>query len=173
MTALHKLGILSTSFTWNAFPTLLKEFPHMLSTCWRLFLHSAVQLIPNHLNWVEVGWLWKPNHLMRHSITILLSQITLTKPGGVLCNCLLEKQMIVPLSANQMGWCITAECCLKSPTFVTDKRCLGFYLCKCAWRCLHNWKHRHVLWLVLFLLQLLGSLLKHICTTKRAHRLVW
>uniref|UniRef100_A0A8C7UUP4 Uncharacterized protein n=1 Tax=Oncorhynchus mykiss TaxID=8022 RepID=A0A8C7UUP4_ONCMY len=25
-------GILSTSFTWNAFPTVLKEFPHMLST---------------------------------------------------------------------------------------------------------------------------------------------
>jgi hypothetical protein len=22
-----------------------------------------------------------------------------------------EKQMIVPLNANQMGWCITAECC--------------------------------------------------------------
>uniref|UniRef100_A0A674DTJ4 Ras association domain family member 8b n=1 Tax=Salmo trutta TaxID=8032 RepID=A0A674DTJ4_SALTR len=52
---LHTLGILSTSFTWNAFPTVLKEFPHMLSTCWLLFLHSAVQLIPNHLNWVEVG----------------------------------------------------------------------------------------------------------------------
>ena len=32
MTALHTLGILSTSFTWNAFPTVLKEFPHMLST---------------------------------------------------------------------------------------------------------------------------------------------
>ena len=27
-----------------------KELPHMLSTCWLLFLHSAVQLIPNHLN---------------------------------------------------------------------------------------------------------------------------
>ena len=50
MTALHTLGILSTSFTWNAFLTVLKEFPHMLRTCWLLFLHSAVQLIPNHLN---------------------------------------------------------------------------------------------------------------------------
>ena len=39
----------------KTFPTVLKEFPHMLSTCWMLFLHSAVQLIPNHLNWVEVG----------------------------------------------------------------------------------------------------------------------
>ena len=55
MTALHSLGILSTSFISNAFPTVLKEFPHILSTCWLLFLHSAVQLIPNHLNWVEVG----------------------------------------------------------------------------------------------------------------------
>uniref|UniRef100_A0A4W5K1C9 Uncharacterized protein n=1 Tax=Hucho hucho TaxID=62062 RepID=A0A4W5K1C9_9TELE len=33
----------------------LDGFPHMLSTCWLLFLHSAVQLIPNHLIWVEVG----------------------------------------------------------------------------------------------------------------------
>jgi hypothetical protein len=50
-----RVTILSTSFTWNTFPTVLKEFPHMLSTCWLLFLHSPVQLIPNHLNWVEVG----------------------------------------------------------------------------------------------------------------------
>jgi hypothetical protein len=42
MTALHTLGILSTNFTWSAFPTVLKEFPHMLSTCWLLFLHSEV-----------------------------------------------------------------------------------------------------------------------------------
>jgi hypothetical protein len=33
-------------------PQQSKEFPHMLSTCWLLFLYSAVQLIPNHLNWV-------------------------------------------------------------------------------------------------------------------------
>jgi hypothetical protein len=55
LTALHTLGILSTSFTWNSLPTVLKEFPHMLSNCWLLFLHSAVQLIPNHLIWMEVG----------------------------------------------------------------------------------------------------------------------
>jgi hypothetical protein len=66
MTALHTLGILTISFTCNAFPTSLKEFPHMLSTRWLLFLHSAVQLIPNHLNWVEVRWLWRPGHLMQH-----------------------------------------------------------------------------------------------------------
>ena len=28
MIALNTLGSLSTSFTWNAFPTVLKEFPH-------------------------------------------------------------------------------------------------------------------------------------------------
>ena len=54
----------------------------MLSTCWLLFLHSAVQLIPNHLNWVEVGSLWRPGHLMEHSVT-LLGQVALTQPGGV------------------------------------------------------------------------------------------
>ena len=59
MTALHTLGILSTSFMRNDFPTVLKEFPHMLSTCWLHFLNFVVQLIPNHLNWVEVGWLWR------------------------------------------------------------------------------------------------------------------
>ena len=83
--------------------------------CWALvvllFLHSAVQLIPNHLIWVEVGWLWRPGHLMQHCITLLLGQIALTQPGGVLGHCPVEKQMIVGLSTNQMGWRITAECC--------------------------------------------------------------
>ena len=83
----------------------------MLSTCWLLFLHSAVQLIPNHLNLVEVGGLWRPGHLMQHSITLLLGKIALTQPGGVLDHCPVEKQMIVPLNPNQMGWCIAAECC--------------------------------------------------------------
>ena len=54
----------------------------MLSTCWLLFLQSAVQLIPNHLNWVEVRLLRKQGHLMQHSIP-LLGQIALTQPGGV------------------------------------------------------------------------------------------
>ena len=40
---------------------------------------------------------------MQHSITLLLGQIVLTQPGGVLGHCPVEKQMIVPLSANQMG----------------------------------------------------------------------
>jgi hypothetical protein len=83
----------------------------MLSTCWLLFLQSAVQLIPNHLNWIEVGVSWRSGHLMQHSITLLLGQIALTQTGGVLGHCSGEKQIIVPLSADQMGWRITAECC--------------------------------------------------------------
>jgi hypothetical protein len=47
---------------------------------------------------------------MQHSFT-LLSQIALTQLGGVLGHCPVEKQMIDPLSANQMGWRIAAECC--------------------------------------------------------------
>jgi hypothetical protein len=39
---------------------------------------------------------------MQQSITLLLGQIVLTQPGGVLGHCPVEKQMIVPLSANQM-----------------------------------------------------------------------
>ena len=52
----------------------------MLGTCWVLFLHSAVRLIPNHLNLVEVGGLWRPGHLMQHSITLLLGKIAFTQP---------------------------------------------------------------------------------------------
>ena len=44
----------------------------MLGTCWLLFLHSAVRIIPNYLNLVEVEGLWRPRHLMQHSITLLL-----------------------------------------------------------------------------------------------------
>jgi hypothetical protein len=39
---------------------------------------------------------------MQHSITLLLVQITLTQPGGVLGHCPFENQMTVPLSAHQM-----------------------------------------------------------------------
>jgi hypothetical protein len=48
---------------------------------------------------------------MQHSITPLLGQIALTQPGGVLGHYPVEKQMIVPLNTNQMGWRIAAECC--------------------------------------------------------------
>ena len=40
---------------------------------------------------------------MQHSIILLLGQIALRQPGGVLGHCPVEKKMIVPLSANQMG----------------------------------------------------------------------
>ena len=83
----------------------------MPSTCWLLFLHPAVQLIPNHLNLVEVRGLWRPGHLMQHSITLIPGQIALIQPGGVLGHGPVEKQRIVPLSANQMGWRIAAESC--------------------------------------------------------------
>ena len=83
----------------------------MLSTCWLLFLHSAVRLIPNYLNLVEVGGLWRPGPLMQYSITLLLGKISLTQPRGVLAHCPVEKQMIVPLIPNQMGWRIAAEFC--------------------------------------------------------------
>ena len=62
----------------------------MQSTCWLLFRYSAVQLTPIHLNWVEVGLLWRPGHLMQHSITLLLGKIALTQPGGVLGHCPVE-----------------------------------------------------------------------------------
>uniref|UniRef100_A0A8C8GL36 Chromodomain helicase DNA binding protein 6 n=1 Tax=Oncorhynchus tshawytscha TaxID=74940 RepID=A0A8C8GL36_ONCTS len=48
---------------------------------------------------------------MQHSITLLPGQIALTLPGGELGHCPVEKRMIVPLSANQIGWHIAAECC--------------------------------------------------------------
>ena len=51
--------------------------------------------------------------MMQHSITLILGQIALTKPGGGFLGCCpVEKQMIVGLSANQMGWRIAAECCV-------------------------------------------------------------
>jgi hypothetical protein len=48
---------------------------------------------------------------MQRSITHLLGQIAFAQPGGVLGYCSVEKQMIVSLRANQMGWRIAAECC--------------------------------------------------------------
>ena len=83
----------------------------MLSTCWLVFLHSAVRIIQNHLNLVKVRGLWRPGYLMQHSKTLLPGKIALTQPGGVLGHCPVEKQMIVPQISNQMGWCIPAECC--------------------------------------------------------------
>jgi hypothetical protein len=83
----------------------LQEFPHILSTCLLFFLRSDVQLIPNHLNWFEVRWLWRPGHLMQHSYhspSWSNSPYTASRWVGSLC-C----WKIVPLSANQ----IAPECC--------------------------------------------------------------
>uniref|UniRef100_A0A673W8P0 Uncharacterized protein n=1 Tax=Salmo trutta TaxID=8032 RepID=A0A673W8P0_SALTR len=87
----------------ECFPTVLKEFPHMLSTWWLLFIHSAVQLISNHLNWVELRGLWRPGHMMQHSITLLLGQIALTQPGGVLGHCLVDKTNYSPTKRKPDG----------------------------------------------------------------------
>ena len=87
----HSLDELQEVVTWNGLPTVLKEFPEMLSTCWPFCLHSAVQLTPNHLDWVQVRWLWRPGHLAQHPINLLLGQIALTQPGGVWGHCPVEK----------------------------------------------------------------------------------
>jgi hypothetical protein len=51
----------------------------MLSTYWLLFLHSAVQLIPNYLNWVEVGGLWRPGQIVLTQLEGVLWVIVLLK----------------------------------------------------------------------------------------------
>jgi hypothetical protein len=59
---------------------------------------------------------------MQHSITLLLGKRAITQPGGVLGHCPVEKQMIVPLNTNQMGWNIAAEYCGSHAGYV----CLEF-----------------------------------------------
>ncbi|CAJ0940276.1 unnamed protein product, partial [Ranitomeya imitator] len=49
----HSLNELQEVVTGNSLRTIVKEFPEMLSTCWPFCLHSAVQLTPNHLEWVQ------------------------------------------------------------------------------------------------------------------------
>ena len=48
---------------------------------------------------------------MQHSINLLLVKIALTQPGGVFGHCPVEKQIIVPISTNQMTWGIAEEFC--------------------------------------------------------------
>ncbi|CAJ0954123.1 unnamed protein product [Ranitomeya imitator] len=54
----HSFDELQEVVTENGLPTILKEFPEMLTTCWPFCLHSEVQLTPNHLDWVQV---WSPS----------------------------------------------------------------------------------------------------------------
>ena len=103
MTALHTLGKLHL----ECFSNSLERVP----TYAEHFLAAFPSLCsPTHPKPSQMG-LWRPGHLIQHSITLLLGLIALTQPGGVLGHCPVEKQMIVRLSSNQMGWCIAAECC--------------------------------------------------------------
>src|SRR4029434_2011268 len=52
----HSLKQLHEVVTWNGFPTVLEEFPDVLSTCWLLCLHSAVQFIPPRPSQLGLGW---------------------------------------------------------------------------------------------------------------------
>ena len=53
----------------------------MLSTCWLLFRHTAVQLIPSQIG-LSLGN-YGGQVLAQHSITLFIGQIALTQPGGV------------------------------------------------------------------------------------------
>jgi hypothetical protein len=103
MTALHTLGILSTSFTWNAFSNSLERVPtyaeHLLaafpSPC------RPTHPKPSQLGWSrdcggQVIWCSTPSLLST-------SNSPYTAWRCVLGQCPIEKQMIVPLNANQMG----------------------------------------------------------------------
>ena len=108
--------VATLAFSQTASPGILfQQSCRRSHICWELVgrfpFTSAIQLIPNHLDLVEVGGLCRPGHLMQHSITLLLGKIALTQPGGVLGHCPVEKQMTVGLSPNQMGWHIAAEWC--------------------------------------------------------------
>ena len=76
--SLNQLHLECFSNSLEGVPTyaehLLAAFPSLLGPT-----HSN----SNHLNWVEVGRLWRPGHLMQHSITLLLGQIAFTQPGCV------------------------------------------------------------------------------------------
>jgi hypothetical protein len=54
--------------------------------------------------------MWRPGHLMQHSIA-LLGQITLTQPRGVLGHCPVDNKNYNPTMGEPDGWHIAAECC--------------------------------------------------------------
>jgi hypothetical protein len=72
----------------------------------------------SHISWALVGCFFftlRSNSSQTISIGLRSGdcggQVIWCSTQGVLGHCPVEKQMIVPLSANQMGWRITAECC--------------------------------------------------------------
>ena len=77
------------AFSHPASPVMLLQWSwrssHMPITYWLLFpsICRPTHPKPSQLGWGR--WLWRPGHLMQHSIT--------------------------RLRANQMGWDIVAECC--------------------------------------------------------------
>jgi hypothetical protein len=75
---------LSTSFTWNAFSTVLKELPHYAEHLLAAFpsLCGPTHPKPSRLG---LGWVICGGQVI--SITLLLGQIALTQPGVVLGQC--------------------------------------------------------------------------------------
>ena len=49
----------------ECFTNSLERVPTYAVHSEHIFLYSAVRLIPNHLNWVEVGRLWRLGNLMQ------------------------------------------------------------------------------------------------------------
>lgn len=82
---------------------------------WLRFLHSAVQLIPNHLHLVQAEWLRKLQSPIWHSTPSrsVFFKIALPQPGAVPeVTALLKNKGWSPQNhTNQMGWHVSAECC--------------------------------------------------------------
>jgi hypothetical protein len=47
--------------------------------------------------------LWRPGHLMQHSITLLLGKVALTQPGGLVGHCPVEKTNDSPTKPKPNG----------------------------------------------------------------------
>ena len=82
--------------------------------CWVLVRCFSFTLRSNSSQSVSIGLRSgdRGGQVIWCSTPLFLGQIALTQPGGVLGHCPVEKQMIVPLSAYQMGWHIAADCCV-------------------------------------------------------------
>ena len=86
------LGILSTSFMRNTFPTVLKEFPHIV--CWAVVECFSITLRPKSSQTISIGL---KSAVLHHSPSWSNSPYTTWR--CVLGHCPVEKQMIVPLCA--------------------------------------------------------------------------